>query len=255
MKKSQKKLIEGIILILLVIYLIFSVFCCGIFFKNKYTNENVSFYYNDIENYNLNLSDKASLDNYFYELTNKLKANPFYNQEKKIKIFICDSYGLYTFLSNIIYKSIGQTRTFGNHNFIVINKTDFSTKKVISQNKTNNIRNFESVVLHESTHAFITKIHSLFNRFSLPAWKEEGICESIASESSYKIETGLQNFLSDKSDNSKSYKYFEYRLAVLYMKNYEQLSYEEIIKDKRNLSEILNIIKQIPYKDIELWFY
>ena len=95
----------------------------------------------------------------------------------------------------------------------------------------------------------------MFNRFSLPLWKEEGICESIASESSYTIEKGLQNFFSNNSETSDSYKYFLYRLSVLYMKNHEQLSYVEIIKDKRKQNEILSNIKIIPYKQIEAWFY
>lgn len=255
MKKTKVKLLEAIILTLLVLYLIFSTFCCGIFFKNKHTAENISFYYNEIEKYNLNNAEKNNLDNYFNELSDKLKSNPFYKREKKIKIFICDNYALYAFLSNISYKSIGITRIFGNYGFIFLNKTDLNKKEVISQNKENNIRSFESVVIHESTHVFITKIHSLFNRFSLPLWKEEGICESIASESSYTIEKGLQNFFSNNSETSDSYKYFLYRLSVLYMKNHEQLSYVEIIKDKRKQNEILSNIKIIPYKQIEAWFY
>ncbi|MBR4789533.1 MAG: hypothetical protein IK024_01430 [Treponema sp.] len=255
MKKNKIKLFEFIILIVLLTYFILSTFCCGLFFKNKYTNENFTFYYNEIEKYNLINSDKNNLENYFEELSRKLKLNPFYKNEKKIKLLICDNYALYTFLSNINYKSIGITKTFGNYGFIVFNKTDFNTKEVISQNKKNNVRSFESVVLHESTHVFITKIHSLFNRFYLPSWKEEGICESIASESSYDIEKGLKNFLSDKSEKSPSYKYFLYRLSVLYMKNQEKLSYEKIINDKRNQNEILSTIKIIPYEEIEAWFY
>lgn len=252
--KKNIKIFEFIIIILLVVYFILSTFCAGLFFKNKYTNENFTFYFNEIEKYNLINGDKNNLENYFEELSRKLKLNPFYKKEKKIKFFICDNYTLYTFLSNVSFKSIGITKTFGNYGFIVFNKTDFNTKKVISQIKENNIRSFESVILHESTHVFITKVHSLFNRFYLPSWKEEGICESIGSESSFNIEKGLQVFFSENSDNSESYKYFLYRLSVLYMRNYEKLSYEDIINDKRKQTEILSTIKTIPYEKISTWF-
>lgn len=254
MTKKKKIIIESIVLAVLIVYLILSQLCCGLFFKNKFSNGNISFYYNKIENYNLNSSDKKGLEEYFTELTEKIKTNPFYSEEKKLSFFICDNYGLYTFFSNINNKSMGITNTYGNHGFIILNKTDLSKKETITQSKENNTRSFESLVLHESTHVFLTKIHNLLNRFSLPSWKEEGICEAIASESSYDIESGLKELFSSSSSKSKSYKYFLHRLSVLYMKNHENLSFAEIIRDKRNQPEILEKIKQIPYDEVLLWF-
>lgn len=254
MTKKKKIIIESIVLTVLIVYLILSQLCCGLFFKNKFSNENISFYYNKIENYNLNSSDKKGLEEYFTELTEKIKTNPFYSEEKKLSFFICDNYGLYTFFSNINNKSMGITNTYGNHGFIVLNKTDLSKKETITQSKENNTRSFESLVLHESTHVFLTKIHNLLNRFSLPSWKEEGICETVAAESSYSIEAGLKDFFAGNSNSSKSYKYFLHRLTVLYMKNHEKLSYDDIIKDKRKQTEILEEIKQIPYDEAMSWF-
>ena len=254
MTKKKKIIIESIVLAVLIVYLILSQFCCGLFFKNKFSKGNISFYYNSIESYNLNASDEKALEDYFSNLTDKITANPFYNQEKKLNFFICDSYGLYTFFSNIHNKSMGITNTYGNHGFIILNKTDLGKKEIITQSMTDNTRSLESVILHESTHAFMTKIHSLLNRLSLPSWKEEGICETIAAESSYSIEAGLKDFYAGNSNSSKSYKYFLHRLTVLYMKNHEKLSYEDIIKDKRKQTEILEEIKQIPYDEAVLWF-
>lgn len=254
MTKKKKVLIELIILAVLLCYLILSHFCCGLFFKNKFSKGNISFYYNNIENYNLNASDGKALEDYFSGLTEKISATPFYNKEKKLNFFICDNYGLYTFFSNIHNKSMGITNTYGNNGFIILNKTDLCKKEITTQSMTDNTRSLESVVLHESTHVFMTKIHSLLNRLSIPSWKEEGICETVASESSYSIEAGLKDFYAGNSSSSKSYKYFLNRLTVLYMRNQENLSYEDIIKDKRKQSEILDKIKQIPYDEVMSWF-
>ena len=155
MTKKKKIIIESIVLAVLIVYLILSQLCCGLFFKNKFSNGNISFYYNNIENYNLNSSDKKGLEEYFTELTEKIKTNPFYSEEKKLSFFICDNYGLYTFFSNINNKSMGITNNYGNHGFIILNKTDLSKKETITQSKENNTRSFESLVMQAPWYGII----------------------------------------------------------------------------------------------------
>jgi hypothetical protein len=63
----------------------------------------------------------------------------------------------------------------------------------------------------------------------LPVWKAEGYCEFIARESSFGNTAGMEMFKKGQNDDSKSFKYFEYRKVMEYLINNQKFSFDEIV--------------------------
>lgn len=149
--------------------------------------------------------------------------------------------------------SLAVTYSFFNSATIICNKTDFKRQLIEGGAKINNTDTINDIAAHEFTHVYLTKYAACFNRFLFPIWKEEGYCQYIASSCTYNIEDGVYNLLNDISDNSGSFKYFKYYLAVTYMINVEHKDFNELIKDKRKISTILNEIKKYDENTIINW--
>ena len=65
------------------------------------------------------------------------------------------------------------------------------------------------------------------------------------------VKTGLYNFFNDVKDSSSQYKYFEYRLAVLYLTKVKNYSFEEILNSRDiKFKEVLAEIKTLTIADV-----
>ncbi len=250
--KYEKVLL--IILVLILFIKIIQIHSSYLFKPNKLTIDNITFYCEDYHKYD-NDNNSAELFQMTCNLiAKKAKDNPFYNEKKKIRISFCSSHSKFKLFNTMSSTCLAITYSFFNTATIICNKTDFKAQLIEGGAQANNTDSIIDIATHELTHAYITKYAACFNRFLYPVWKEEGYCQYVASSCTYDIENGIHNLLNDVSDNSGSFKYFKYYLAVTYMMNVEHKNFNELIKDKRRINTILNEIKKSDEKTIINWF-
>ena len=253
MKKNERylRILKNCISVVLLLYAIIITFFQHLFFSNAYKVDEFSFYYNNFANYGVQTEEEIHS---FYLMCDKIAEeahnNPFYCY-KNVKIMFYDSYGLITFFNPTASKSLGTTRTFLNYSVTALTKSDFKDLTLISSAKEDNKRNIITTLKHELTHAYRTNIVSFINMIIIPTWKEEGICEVVASDSTYNIDEGIKRLISKQPDSSNSYKYFTYRMCVLYLMKHDGLSFEEVIKDKRKQKEILSELYSLPETELK----
>lgn len=89
-----------------------------------------------------------------------------------------------------------------------------------------NTRSLSSVVAHEAMHNYL---RALPNGRELPTWKEEGYADYVAKESSYDCRVGVRSLLSGQNDQSDAFRYFKYRMLVIYLLNVERVSFNEFL--------------------------
>lgn len=134
----------------------------------------------------------------------------------------------------------GHCLTIFNYTRIVITKTDLTKFIITSRAKKNNQSNLKPALIHELTHSYRTKTMTLLLILFRSVWKEEGICEVVAVHSSYNVEKGIKRLVSNNPDKGMAWKYFTYRMCVLYLMKHENLTFDEVLKDKRKQKEIMN---------------
>jgi hypothetical protein len=166
----------------------------------------------------------------------RLEKSPIYDKELTEKIFISDSFALYTFLGPLSRKSFANTIPgVGN---IRIGMIDASRDLVFRNDPNDNQRSLSGVVAHEVTHNLIRKKFGLINSFtSLPNWKDEGYCEYVAGETTLSFEEGVRRWKENPQDESK-YAYFKYHQMVKYLLEEEKLSVEELFNRSFDQKEL-----------------
>ena len=243
---------EWFLFFVIIIWLFLSVIYPRIFFKNLYKSGELTFFYNNPEKYGI--QTEKQLNDFFRfcdELSKETVNNPFYCK-KPVKIYICSSYKLFAFFNPFVaVKAIGHNLTLFNYSRIVLTKTNLADFILTSPAKRNNKSDLKSVMIHELTHAYRTKTMTFLLFLFSSIWKEEGICEVVASDSTYNIDEGIERLISKSPDNSNSYKYFTYRMCVLYLMKHDGLSFKEVIKDKRKKKEILSELYSLPETELK----
>ena len=238
-KTDSKPLkVINIIVDLFVVYFLLVWFVPGIFFRNSYTAGNITFKCAAYARYDGG-ADEAAFRAACDEAMRVISGSELYDADRKISIFFCPNHAAYKFLAvNPFESSIGFKRVLTPFNVIVVNKTSFKEMSAHGGAKANNERQLTSLLSHETAHVFARK-SGLVN-FRTPTWKEEGICEYVAGESSFPVQEGWQHFLAGETVNSHSYDYFLYRVAVTYLHDVEGLSFSAIVADKRKQQEVLD---------------
>ena len=222
---------------------------CHFFLQTKIKIENLTF----VSVKSLEGQEYENFVNFANQIVENSKLNPFNNKDKKVLFCFYNNKLFYSIVA--LGKSIGNTMTFGNYSIINFSETNFLNGKITGMSKENNTRNIVDSANHELTHVYISTGLSLLDYFLIKKWKNEGIAECIATSSSYNIQKGIDLFIKGKNDKSNQYKYFKYRLAVLYLTKEKKLSYEEILQDKNlNYKEILKEIKKYDKEFIENLF-
>lgn len=156
----------------------------------------------------------------------KLEKSPIYDKELTERIFICDSFALYTFLSPTSRKAFANTLpSIGN---IRVGMIDASRDLVFRNDQSDNQRSLSGVIAHEVTHNLIRKKFGLINSFtSLPNWKDEGYCEYVAGETTLSFAEGVRRW-KENPNNESRYAYFKYHQMVKYLLDEEKISVEEL---------------------------
>ena len=136
----------------------------------------------------------------------RLLKSSIYDEATARRIFLADSHGFYTFLSNKAFRSFANSVPMLDN--VLVNKSDVAADKVFIQRAFRNNRSLSGVVAHEVTHLFLRKKFGTARvMFSIPAWKNEGYCEYIAGDTTISFEDGMELWREDPNDDSK-YAYF-----------------------------------------------
>jgi len=153
----------------------------------------------------------------------RLAKSPIYDESIARKVFLTDSYGLYTFLSNKAFRSFANSIP-GIDN-ILINKSDAANDLVFMNRAEHNKRSLSGVIAHEVTHLFIKKKFGWARVVAtIPTWKKEGYCEYVAGDDTLTYEEGIK-YLKENPDKPS---YFKYYLMVKYLIEKEGLSVEDL---------------------------
>ena len=236
-KNKFLRLLTGI-MDLFVVYFVLVWFIPGIFFRNSYTTGNITFKCAAYSRYD-GWANETEFRTVCDEAMKAISRSELYTADIKIYVLFCTGHISYKLLLvNPFANSIGFKRTLTPANIILINKLGQENMPSYSGETEADARKLPSILTHETTHVFSHK-SGLANTFT-PSWKEEGICEYVAGESSFPVQEGWQHFLADEHVKARSYTYFLYRVAVTYMRDVEGLSFPGIVADKRKQQEVLD---------------
>jgi hypothetical protein len=167
-------------------------------------------------------------------------------QKASYHFYICDSYFEFLCYSIRSSKSFGVTNFVDNH---FITTSDIDSGLVMSNSPIYNRRTLASVMTHELTHTLIREKTGYFTYYFLDTWKNEGICDYVANETSFPYAEGITLMKAGKIHDSYSFKYFTYFMRVKYLIEAEKMSIDDILEkgineaetDKRMLAWVKNV--------------
>ena len=158
----------------------------------------------------------------------RLTTSEINTQDVKPKIFLTNSFRLYSFLSLYIGgNSFGKGYPLLPTNNVFINKSDLAKDLVFRKAPANNERSLSGVIAHETTHFLIRKRYGYWRNFAMPTWKKEGYAEYVAGGSTLAYETGVKLWKENPQDGT-GYQYFKYYMLVKYLLEQDKLSVDDL---------------------------
>ena len=141
----------------------------------------------------------------------RLEKSELYTNDFRQRIFLCKTQAEYSFFSGPSFKSLAINHPFTNN--IFISKPSLKKDSMFKTRGIKTQRSINSVIAHETTHTLLNhKLGTMYARFKLPKWKNEGYCELIGQESTMNDEEGWKLFCNEKRDEApQEYYYFLYR--------------------------------------------
>ena len=162
------------------------------------------------------------------KVASTLASSPINDAEVKPRIFLTDSFGLYSALSLYVDRnSFGKGFPVLATNNIFINKSDLARDLVFRRAVENNQRSLSGVVSHEITHLLIRKRFGYVRNLTMPSWKKEGYSEYVAGGSTLSYEDGVRMWKSNPKDGT-GYQYFKYYMLVKYLLEQEKISVDDL---------------------------
>lgn len=165
----------------------------------------------------------------------KMAASELNNPEVKPRIFLTNSYRLYSLLS--IYlggNSFGKGYPLLPTANVFINRADVDKDLVFRNAPENNVRSLSGVIAHETTHLLVRKKLGYWRNFMLPNWKKEGYAEYVAGGATLNYETGVKLWKQNPRD-ATGYQYFKYYLLVKYLLDHDKLTADEFFNREFDL--------------------
>ena len=158
----------------------------------------------------------------------KLSASGIDDAGLEPRIFLCNSHGLYAFLSLYVGSTSfakGYLALPGDNVFV--NRSDAPHDLVFRAARLKDERSLSGVIAHEVTHLLVRKKLGYLKNLMLPAWKQEGYSEYVAGGTLLTAEDGVGRWKANPTDDS-GYKYFKYYMLVKYLIDIKKLNVEEI---------------------------
>ena len=235
MKITRKKLfwiLDSIILIYILI-LLFPQFL----FAKKIDYKSFTVYYH-AQKINID-SLKAILD----DSEKLLKNSELYDASSKQKIFLCNSFGEFTFWAPFSRKSFALNYMITQN--IFISKASIAENKAFRNGKENNTRTLSSIIAHETTHSLLEDRLGTRKYLSLPTWKNEGYCDFIADESSFNLQEGKKLICKEQDIESLSFQYFIYRMITTNLFENQKMSLDVFLREEMDYTELKKNLKTL----------
>ncbi len=166
-----------------------------------------------------------------------LSASDVYDDKKKHKIFLCNSFSEFAFFATRARKSFAI-------NYPVIQNIFLSQSNILENSikrngSENNVRTLSGIIAHETTHSLLEDKLGFLKYKLLPSWKNEGYCDYVAQESSYDEKLGWDQICeNNKEEVSSSYIYFKYRTYVEYLLNEEKTTISDFLAEDFDLERL-----------------
>lgn len=158
----------------------------------------------------------------------KLSASGINDKGLKPRIFICNSHGLYAFLSLYVgSNSFAKGYPVLPTSNVFVNKSDVAHDLVFRGARADRERSLSGVIAHEVTHLLVREKFGYLKNLTLPAWKQEGYSEYVAGGTLLDYGTGARRWRENPADDS-GYRYFKYYMLVKYLIDVKKLSVEEV---------------------------
>lgn len=166
----------------------------------------------------------------------RLAKSTLYDESKTREIFLTDSHGFYTFLSNKAYHSFANSVPSLDN--ILVNKSDIKNDSVFVNQEGINQRSLSGVIAHEVTHLFIREKFGLRQALvSTPVWKNEGYCDYIAGDGVLTFDEGVRRWKENPNDDAR-YRFFKYHQMVRYLLEDEKISIEDLFNKEFDEKEL-----------------
>jgi len=164
-------------------------------------------------------SENTNPDDLKFVLDKSLKLlsrSELFDKEASQKLFLCSGFKEFTFFAFRSRKAFGVNSTLTNR--IFLSKSQISKDIILRNGADNNKRTLSGIIAHETMHSLLNKKLGVINYRVLPTWKNEGYCDFIAQESSFDMQSGLNEICKNNENvKSNSFNYFKYKLYVDYL--------------------------------------
>lgn len=208
-----------------------------ILFSNTLTHKNFKIYYH---------SEKADIDRLtaiLDESLTLLRSSDVFNSSKEQKIFLCASYGEFTFFAPRSRKSFAVNYPVTQNIFLA--PSNIGNNEIKRNGSENNTRTLSGVIAHETTHSGLEDKLGLFKYKMLPTWKNEGYCDYVAQESSYDEKLGWTQICDNKDEvDVPSFTYFKYKTYVDYLLEKEKVTLDSFFIKDFNVERVVLMSKK-----------
>lgn len=155
----------------------------------------------------------------------------FSEPQKRVKVYLTDSYDVYSFYALNARKGFGAYNSSG----IFIAPSSLPADSVWIKDGPYKRRRLSGVVAHELTHSYLRERLGLISyKFLLPEWKNEGLADYVADESSFPMDKGLAALQDGKEEDSPSFHYFKYRMITAYVLREKRMTLSEFLSDSHS---------------------
>ncbi len=172
-----------------------------------------------------------------------LSASEIYDRGLTQNIYLCNNYTLYSFLAPIARKAFACGYPLINNIFVADCNID---KDEASKNDDRNkyTRRLSQLIAHETTHTLIGKKLGYWKQITLSKWKKEGYCEYVGYNKMNSLKDEKEFLATSRTDNIPGATYRKYYYAVAYLKDIEQMTFEDILATDLTFEQVLKNIEQ-----------
>ena len=180
----------------------------------------------------------ANINTVLERVQQRLATSPINTTDVKPKVFLTNSFRLYSVMSLYIGgNSFGKGYAALNNNNVFINKSDTASDLVFRNAPAYNQRSLSGVIAHEVTHLLIRKRYGYWRNLMMPTWKKEGYAEYVAGASTLDYETGVRMWKANPRDGT-GYQYFKYYMLVKYLLEHDKLTVDDLFNRDFDLQSL-----------------
>ena len=227
---TPKKILNYVLAGLVILYTAILLFP-QMLFSNKFDHSNFTVYYHAAT------IDSSQISSILDKSSALLSTSELYNPKKEQKIFLCNSFGEFTFFALRSRNAFAVNYPLAQN--IFLSKSSILENTIIRNGPENNVRTMSGIIAHETMHSALEDELGLLKYKLLPTWKNEGYADYVAKESSFDEKLGFNQFCENngKMDNP-SYAYFKYKVYVKYLLDKENIEVGTLLKQDFDLDSL-----------------